>query len=454
MQGRGGDWHEEAKKMAGIYLNATFTVAAVDGTRLRDVAPTQPFLAEESQFRRDKDWSNLEKVYEVLEETGNFTFRENGELDTRGWAFQEKMLSKRLISLTKKDVFWDCLHHSASGRRPTGILGDFSPGFRDSDDRNFKRFLLRSPAATPTFSPSEGYWYWRKAVEEYTSRELTFGKDRLIALDGIIRRMSDVLSDTHEVGIWRKDILRSLIWFADLAGRHSYLPVVEAPSWSWVSVDSSISYRLWHPHERYHRNKQEKLTPISKVRRLPVDHSHFSSPTGTLEIHGPVVEGYVVGDVVFIYKNEVQRRHSRKSPAEVRQEIENDEVIAYDQRLFHQARFLRDPRPYDERHRQVEITRTSGPGFARVQVLQPLRVRCILLCEGGYTNPLTAQYSLVLAGYNWQLKDHWHSMPSFCQRVGLCSVDVLQLCFHSRLTCPRRVITGHICLGTNSTVEI
>src|SRR3954471_21619552 len=131
--------------MAAIYANAVFTVAAVDGTRLADAGTIRRFLSQAELFRDDDDhdrWVDPERAYRTLSETGNFTARQDGELDTRRWGFQEKMLSRPLFSLTQKGVFWDCLYHSASGQRPSGILGDFSFHFRDSDDRAFKRVLF------------------------------------------------------------------------------------------------------------------------------------------------------------------------------------------------------------------------------------------------------------------------------------------------------------------------
>jgi len=163
--------------------------------------------------------SNQESVYLWLTKSGNFVSRPLGELDDRGWGYQEQLLSSRIISLTKEGVFWDCLHHSASSNRPTGILGDFSKNFGHSDNRGFKRFLLNPNTLVPS---EDYYWLWRRAVQSYTKRKLTKKSDRLVAFEGITRRMTSLLEDECILGIWKRDALRSLIWFVEPSHREGH----------------------------------------------------------------------------------------------------------------------------------------------------------------------------------------------------------------------------------------
>jgi hypothetical protein len=188
MQGPGGDWHIVAEKMASIYMNAVVTIAAVDKTPFIEAAQKRPYVSIQeglaSRYPPFKE-SDPESIYLWLAKSGNFVCRPAGQLDQRGWAFQEKLLSTRIVSLTREGVFWGCRRHSASDRRPVGILGDFSPNFQDGDDRKFKRFLLNSK---PLISSEEYYWLWRRAVQGYTKRKLTAESDRLIALRVLLPR--------------------------------------------------------------------------------------------------------------------------------------------------------------------------------------------------------------------------------------------------------------------------
>jgi hypothetical protein len=241
MQGPGGDWHIEAEKMASIYSNAVVTVAAVDRTSLADATQWKPFLSKQEELESHSlayMESSQESIYTWLEKSGNFVAKPHGVLDERGWAYQETILSRRIVSITKDGMFWDCLHHSASERRSVGILGDFSPKFQHSDDRKFRRILLNSNSS---FTREEYHWLWRKAVEGYTKRKLTKEVDRLVALEGISRQMALLLSDECVLGVWKRGALRSLIWFRepsaevnkDLPTTTERGPRLKAPSWSY-----------------------------------------------------------------------------------------------------------------------------------------------------------------------------------------------------------------------------
>jgi hypothetical protein len=222
IQGPGGDWHIQAEKMASIYMNAVVTIAAVDQTTLTVAAEERPFVLNQQELEYIHlpfKESDQESLYLWLEKSGNFVSRPLGELDNRGWVYQEQLLSSRVISLTKQGVLWDCLHHSASSNRPTGILGDFSKGFHHSDTRAFKRFLLNPNALVPS---EEYYWLWKRAVQSYTKRELTKKGDRLIAFEGVTRQMTFLLDDRCVLGIWKKDALRSLIWFVEPSHKPGY----------------------------------------------------------------------------------------------------------------------------------------------------------------------------------------------------------------------------------------
>lgn len=420
-----GDSQREAKKIADICINAMFTVAIVDQTRLVEVASVEPFLSEQHRFASmDDSLANPENVYSKLSDTGNFISRDEGDLDGYGWCFQEKMLSRRIISITKKGIFWDCLHYSASGRRPCGMIGDFSPRFRDLDDRTFKRLLLGVPAAG--VDQAEAYWQWRKAVEDYTRRSsLTPRKDRLLALEGITSRMSQVLGDRSVVGIWSKDAIRSLIWFSPRTGDTRDLPGIEAPSWSWASVSGPISYRLWHPYERHLHRKGEALVPVAVVEDMSAESETDDNLTrfkGTLRINGPVIEAHVMGDTVFVRKDRcpLHALSARDGAAEASKAVYDDQRVSYDKRKFYHVKLLPDPRPpasrggLARRFPPVGIPPRGWPLGVR-------EVKCLLLCEGGYHTPIKAQYCIVLERENNNRGLFSHR--NLFRRIGLCVID-------------------------------
>ncbi|KAK8012866.1 hypothetical protein PG991_010241 [Apiospora marii] len=353
MQGHKGDWHIEADKMDMVYSNAIFTIASIDGTRLVDSCHRRPFLQKPPKNpKQEKDISlsemfgkarrgsepttisNPENIWGRLLKTNNFPSRPNGELDERGWTFQEKLLSQRIVNITKDGVFWDCLERSACDRRPLGLLGDFSPGFRDNDDRAWKRLLLSKLTSEGITPPTSWYWLWRRAVQDYTQRSLTNMGDRMIALNGIARRFASHGRDEYILGLWKNDLLRSLIWFVELGTdeKHSNAshnkntqgnPII-APSWSWVSVPYPVKYRLWHPFEYFIEKKHELTKYLARCySTMLVKYENYSFDVffGRLTLNGPTTKALLFDGTIFVRRDDTILRQdntaaeSQKDPA-------------------------------------------------------------------------------------------------------------------------------------------
>lgn len=383
-----------------------------------------------------------ELIYEALQESGNFASRPDGELDTRGWAFQEKVLSRRIISITAEGIFWDCLRYSASDRRPLGILGDFSPGFRDVDDRKFKIMLLApNGASLPATLPKQDcYWHWRKAVSEYTGRVLTSNRDRHIALAGITAKFCSVLGDECVLGIWRKDALRCLLWSVDTIKEETTTIAegsVKGPSWSWVSICKPIRYSL--PLPAHHGmgppltvNSQKtaetllekaKIVDLSVKRRSEFSFDEFD---GSLVIEGASLKGFVFHRRVFVWKTfadtkeqveDVTEYKKRSKGQPWREILRDDEGTRYDERLFHDTEFFPDAADQDD---------VSGPQ----------EVTCLLLADGGYSGFPRARHFLVLepkertvqmSSADW---DYFSpSAPATAYgRLGICAFDSWAIC--------------------------
>lgn len=176
MQREDQEWHNEASKVASIYGNSVLTLAYGDipdssepwrrscqdckekrerviaymetttgpsvprsteevweNCRLKDAvqATLQPFV--KGGPITDHAQGSPELLYSWLEAHQNFPTRPASEIDKRGWTFQEILLSRRVIYMTKDGFFWDCCRLSAADSRPLGLRGDFSPKFRDSN---------------------------------------------------------------------------------------------------------------------------------------------------------------------------------------------------------------------------------------------------------------------------------------------------------------------------------
>ncbi|KAK7218509.1 hypothetical protein V2G26_006512 [Clonostachys chloroleuca] len=314
LQGTDQDWLAEGSKVASVYGNSVFTLAYGDGPDQPDLDPgcppyhescrleeavraaSRPFLQGKlTQFDR----RNPEALYSWLEANGNFPTRPEGEIDKRGWAFQERLLSKRILSVTKDGFFWDCCSLNAADCRPLGLRGDFSPKFRDLEERRLKTLLLTGNVSREVALARDMYLLWRRIIEKYSHRNFTHNRDRLVALKGVVQRFQTVIKEPCFLGMWQGDVLRSLVWFCDteldspdLMSLHNDHPELRVPSWSWASVESPVGYRLWHPYQRYATHSIESVTLCADLEGInaKLAPGSYSTYTGTVSIKGPLTK--------------------------------------------------------------------------------------------------------------------------------------------------------------------
>ncbi|KAH0444956.1 hypothetical protein CcaCcLH18_00017 [Colletotrichum camelliae] len=130
------------------------------------------------------------------------------------------------------------------------------------------------------------YRWWRGTVAKYSSCEFTTIMDRLPALSGIANRFKPPEPDQYLAGIWRHDILRSLLWRRK-GTPHSDAPAEYlGPSWSWVSAPARIEFM--HVEEGSASISSASLVSAATVRKGADSYGRVAS--GTITIRGKVSE--------------------------------------------------------------------------------------------------------------------------------------------------------------------
>lgn len=148
-----------------------------------------------------------------------------GVLHTRGWTFQERILATRFIHLGKEKVFFECNH----GRQYQGYKED-----------PFRLHLCKRLDPSPRFDS------WHELVVEYSKRQLTVPTDRLIAISGVAKRFAPSigLAGRYLAGMWEDNLIYDLLWCTESPSPR----ISSAPSWSWASNNSEISYERIRRH--------------------------------------------------------------------------------------------------------------------------------------------------------------------------------------------------------------
>jgi hypothetical protein len=147
----------------------------------------------------------------------------NDYLKYRGWAFQELLLSPRVLHLTSTAMAFECDTRTTLERGPgSDSLFGYDPGR--------KRLVYKAAQSTRT----KFYDRWLRIVQSYSQLALTYDTDRLPALSGIACFVASQTNDEYIAGLWRKDIVAGLLWYV-----HPAQPVSSnyiAPTWSWAST--------------------------------------------------------------------------------------------------------------------------------------------------------------------------------------------------------------------------
>lgn len=230
------EWKSEAAKMGDVYANATLVIGAMASPdvhaglfiEIRDYSDE-----EKARFHNDmrtcrtltqKDWhGRLQLTYPLL---------------CRAWAFQERLLARRIVHFTAMELVWEC-----KGDRWCKCGDEETENSVLSGNINNMNSAFRECRDNPT--PSKIHLMWRECVKSFSKRDLTKLDDRLFAIDGIASclRSPDpaAYADLYFHGLWKDALPWDLLWYCDqtssLESNKS-----RSPSFSWSSVDCGIEW--------------------------------------------------------------------------------------------------------------------------------------------------------------------------------------------------------------------
>ncbi|KAF2825337.1 HET-domain-containing protein [Ophiobolus disseminans] len=291
VQDDGEDWAREAETMCDVYQCAILTIAAAHASggdigcfTERDGLLNLPFYIELPSFDITKRASKIQ-----FTSYGRVGALAGGDpvLFGRAW------------------LSWECLSAYGSEKTPTSGTMRHSAYHRTirtgiMDNTEYFRWPNRSNES----NQSDAYWdqlkhqHWCNLIMDYTHRGMTQSKDRLVALAGVAKALSQHTESKYWAGLWSKYFTAGLLWslahsdifqIASATGfdfernkkvRHEQ-PI--APSWSWASVTTPVIY------------EQSELLSYDRMHELiKVDVSGtIDQQFGRMKIRGHVRRGYV-----------------------------------------------------------------------------------------------------------------------------------------------------------------
>jgi hypothetical protein len=290
------DWARESNLMGKIYSHAIINIAATgsvgcdgslfDATRecpsagliSWGVVPESKFVVVENDIEWAKSFMNQ-------------------PLLRRAWVMQERFLATRIIHFARSELIWECRTTAATESYPIQVPDALRP-FHDRRNRFWQTAFIEDDGA------------WSVLVQDYSKCELTFSRDKLVALSGLISALESrgLARGQFRAGMWEADLPYCLLW-TRAAMDKSRWPIVRpnkyrAPSWSWASLDCPIwndwasgttespLISLWEVKEDSDKSSTESLSihPLSICIVGPLVKANIIRKGPAVEAHGRGVE--------------------------------------------------------------------------------------------------------------------------------------------------------------------
>ena len=328
------DKSQEISKMDHIYTSALFTIVAQSASSaeqgflsLRSPPPTSyklPFCCSNGGFgtmsvtyrgatmkfipilgtRLAKSYFRTPGPETRLHHT--IAFNQNSELTTisklpmsveplehRAWAFQESLLSPRLLIYNSITLRWFC----RGGEYNLG--SSYCEIDHQHDTLSTRGDFDKLRSANKRYEIS-GIDHWHNLVRHYSARKLTSPADRLLALGGVAKTLAEANHSRYLAGLWEDALPQQLLWQSDAGNfdmdddeepgdmnRCSRLMVYKAPSWSWASIDKEVSF------------VGSGAPAIAKILQCEIFPASNSGPFGALQSGWLVIESYLCRGYYF-----------------------------------------------------------------------------------------------------------------------------------------------------------
>lgn len=228
-----GDWQEQSAEMSEVYGGSYLTIAATRAANGNCGLFYSPLNQHEIQpnvtMRGSHDhflWNDTQ--YALKDD------KQNNPLLFRGWCFQERLLTQRVLHFSSHEMVFECNTVSKSE------CGTLMTANETSRDRTFKAY----------FHERDDSESWDIIVENYCASDLTHSTDLLIAFSGISKMFAIRTGKTYLGGLWLEDLPAGLLWYSLDSVMCARISSYTAPTFSWGSRIGPVSL-LNHAPEEY-----------------------------------------------------------------------------------------------------------------------------------------------------------------------------------------------------------
>ncbi|TVY77959.1 hypothetical protein Focb16_v007446 [Fusarium oxysporum f. sp. cubense] len=276
------DWSYEAARFGQYYENATLTIAASGAiSSQQGLFLDRPALCFDPQpvtLTINKISGGTTHV-EVQPASPSWELSiQNVPLLTRGWAIQERVLSKRILHFGASCLLWECRELKTTEASPNSSDPKVY-GYRNEEFVSVFRNLENQ-------QQDELITLWYQFVEVYSGTNFSFYRDKLPALSGIAKRIQSRFPQDYIAGMWESSIPQGLLWIGWGGQEPEADPSRGAnrPSWCWASPIHPITFL---PIMTYYKDQYVTLQVESWSVRTNGPQTSGQMLEGSVTISGP-----------------------------------------------------------------------------------------------------------------------------------------------------------------------
>lgn len=326
------DWLRESSKMGDVYRYCFYNLSATgfsDGRNglyaSRDPSSIHPVgvLISKNIDPGHEGQGDLPAGKYLIVDYNLWTNGvDDAPLSCRGWVVQEHRLSPRTLHFGTEQLFWECCQQTACEMWPDKFPRQLIALHRKQatlppkrrvelvkekqpDDEKMRAFAAKHGLKWPresgppvkvegmwrdfdsngTWHMPERHWYWNKIVKHYSSSDLTFDSDKLIAVSGLARQLKPIMNSDYHAGLWQDHLTHQLSWSVPKPKPRSKSEGMRGPSWSWAAVDGQISLPYWDSNPI--SDPWILLADVVSAETTPLKDDEFGHiKSGILRIHG------------------------------------------------------------------------------------------------------------------------------------------------------------------------
>ena len=244
--------------MDRIYGSAVLTIAAAAASNADSPLPGVCKWSRQAPQHIEKiQGMQLANILPDLEET-----LRKSKWNSRGWTYQERVLSRRTLFVTSSQLFFEC------------SFGVFAESLGVPERPNVAN---RQHSGRLSWKNSVNFTLYAAAVEAFSKRNLSFDTDVLDAFEGVSKRLRHLFRGKLSFGMPETEMECALRWepFTVLQRRkHPTTREDLFPSWSWAG---------WKGHVRYFHEEEISVLTWLNEDEQEINSHDFRCPNAKLQ---------------------------------------------------------------------------------------------------------------------------------------------------------------------------